>query len=123
MFLFQGPTGAMRTYKEYTKQGAFVDGVAFGEPPYVDVPTGLTKRPEDVGYHVPVEWARRGANVTWVKAHTEGGHFAAYQDSGSLVEDIRAFFGDEVVSGTGEFRRAGHVAGEKRGRAARQWKA
>ena len=104
MLLAQGPEGALRFYHEGQNEGFFVDGVAIGEQATVSIPVGITKRPYDVGYLLPIDWIHRGApNLTMLITHDAGGHFAAYQDP-TFLDDIWNFFGNETASGTGVFK-------------------
>jgi pimeloyl-ACP methyl ester carboxylesterase len=103
MYLIQGPYSAMRFYKEFAAEGAFVGATSFGELPYVHVPVGVIKGGLDVGYYVPLDWAQRRGNITAWYVHDEGVHLAAYQTPESLLSDIWKFFGDPATSGTKEF--------------------
>jgi hypothetical protein len=104
MYLIQGPYGAMRFYKETNHDGAFVGGTGFGELPYVHVPVGLTNTNYDLGFSVPLDWAKRTGNVTVSYQHDTGGHFVAYQTPELLLKDIWRFFGNTNISGTEEFK-------------------
>ena len=66
MYIIQGPYPAMRFYKEFYRDGAIVDVGGLGEPPYVTVPVGVSQRPYDGGWDLPLAWAKRGGNVTVV---------------------------------------------------------
>jgi pimeloyl-ACP methyl ester carboxylesterase len=68
--------------------------------PYISQPIALSQFPYDIWYGTPLEWARRSGNVVQMKKHSRGGHFAAVDVPDLLVDDIRAFFGDEDLSGT-----------------------
>lgn len=103
MHIIQGPYPAMRFYKEFYRDGAFVGVGGFGEPPYVTVPVGVTQRSYDGGWDLPLEWALRGGNVTALYIHDFGGHFAAYETPDGLVDDCWRFWGDACISVTGEF--------------------
>lgn len=104
MYLIQGPYNALRFYKEFQKEGA-IDGLSFGNFPYVPVPVGVTQRTQDLGWSLPLDWAKRGGNVTALYRHElVGGHFPAYQTPDSLLEDVWNFFGNPSVSGTGVFK-------------------
>ncbi|HEY6980891.1 epoxide hydrolase family protein [Reyranella sp.] len=65
-----------------------------GLPPgrRVETPTGFAAFPADLAPAPPREWIERAYNL---KRHTnmpKGGHFAALEEPGLLIEDIRAFF-------------------------------
>lgn len=103
MYVIQGPYSALRLYKEFARDGAVLGADVFGPILFVNVPVGVTQRPEDVGWGLPLEWARRAGNVTAVYTHNFGGHFAAYQTPGTFVEDCWRFWGDVSASGVEEF--------------------
>ena len=103
MYIIQGPYPAMRFFKEFYRDGAFTGVGEFGPPPYVTVPVGVTERPYDLGWNLPLDWALRGGNVTALHIHDFGGHFAAYESPDTLLGDYWRFFGDASISGTGEF--------------------
>ena len=103
MYIIQGPYPAMRFYKEFYRDGAIIDVGGFGEPPYVTVPVGVTQRPYDGGWDLPLDWAQRGGNVTALYVHDFGGHFAAYETPDTLLDDCWRFWGDASISGTEEF--------------------
>ncbi|EHK19946.1 uncharacterized protein TRIVIDRAFT_46819 [Trichoderma virens Gv29-8] len=104
MYLIQGPYNGLRFYKEFQIEGA-IDGPGFGTFPYVPVPVGVTQRTQDLGWSLPLDWAKRGGNVTALYRHElVGGHFPAYQTPDSLAEDIWDFFGNHSISGTGIFK-------------------
>ena len=102
MYSIQGPYGGFRMYKEMVAEGDFAD-VGIGRPPFVTQPVGVTQRPYDLGFGMPVEWARRDGNVKAVYVHEVGGHFAAYKDTESLADDAYRWFGDRELSGTAVF--------------------
>lgn len=102
MYSIQGPYGGFRMYKEMVAEGDFAD-VGIGRPPFVTQPVGVTQRPYDLGFGMPVEWARRDGNVKAVYVHEVGGHFAAYKDTESLADDVYRWFGDSEMSGTAVF--------------------
>jgi microsomal epoxide hydrolase len=55
------------------------------------VPAGFALFPKDIS-HPPREWAARFFDVRRWTAMPRGGHFAAMEEPGLLVEDLRAFF-------------------------------
>jgi pimeloyl-ACP methyl ester carboxylesterase len=75
---------SMRVYYETRKSKNFY-------PQNVNVPTGCAIFPEEI-LNVPREWAEKIYNVKRWTEMRFGGHFAALEAPGLLVEDIRAFF-------------------------------
>jgi hypothetical protein len=59
----------------------------------VDVPTALALFPADIGGRQPRAWVERVYTVTRYHTMPRGGHFAAYEESDLLADDIAAFFG------------------------------
>ena len=72
--------------------------------PYVSQPIAISQFPYDIGYRLPLEWAKRGGNVQLLSKHERGGHFAALDAPDLLVGDVRKFFGDGTLSGTKVFQ-------------------
>jgi pimeloyl-ACP methyl ester carboxylesterase len=62
------------------------------------VPTGFASFPRDI-LPPPREWAERFFNIRRWTDMPRGGHFAAMEEPGLLVEDIRAFFRPLRLSG------------------------
>jgi pimeloyl-ACP methyl ester carboxylesterase len=63
----------------------------FKEGERVNVPCGIARFPKEAPFP-PREWVERGYDVQrWTEMPT-GGHFAALEEPGLLVDDIRAFF-------------------------------
>ncbi|AGL15669.1 epoxide hydrolase family protein [Actinoplanes sp. N902-109] len=58
----------------------------------VDVPTAVAKFPADIAGTQPRSWAERTYNVTRYTLMPRGGHFAAYEETALLADDITAFF-------------------------------
>lgn len=58
MYYIQGPYGGMRLYKEMVNDKAFA-GFGFGALPLVTQPVAISQFPRDVGYGLPIDWARR----------------------------------------------------------------
>lgn len=105
MYTIQGPYGSLRMYKEMAAEGVF-DVLELGKAPYVHQPVAISQFLEDLAYGLPLDWARREGNVKVRYVHDQGGHFAAYKDTQLLTEDIRDFFGNAELSGTGVFRKS-----------------
>jgi len=59
--------------------------------PVLEAPTGIAVFPYELS-HVPRAVAERGANLVHWTRMDRGGHFAAAEEPGLVVEDLRAFF-------------------------------
>jgi pimeloyl-ACP methyl ester carboxylesterase len=57
----------------------------------VEVPTGFAVFPKEI-IQSPRHWAERRFNVVHWSDMPRGGHFAAFEEGGLLVDDIRTFF-------------------------------
>lgn len=77
---------AGRLYYEATKAGRF--GPQGGR---VEVPTGAAIFPKEI-VRPPRAWAEQSYNITHWTEMPAGGHFAAFEEPGLLVDDVRAFF-------------------------------
>jgi pimeloyl-ACP methyl ester carboxylesterase len=75
-----------RLYYETMKSGRI--GVTQGR---VEVPTALAIFPKEI-YKPPRSWAEKGYNVQQYTVFEKGGHFAAMEQPGALVADVRRFF-------------------------------
>jgi epoxide hydrolase len=64
---------------------------AFGRSERVDLPTGIASFPKEI-VRPPRHWCEARYNVTHWTAMPRGGHFAAFEQPGLLVDDVRAFF-------------------------------
>ncbi|KFX97022.1 hypothetical protein V490_03007 [Pseudogymnoascus sp. VKM F-3557] len=102
MYYIQGPYGGMRFYKEVLSEGGLA-ALDFGTLPLVEIPVAISQFPYDISFRMPLEWAKRGGNVLKRTVNTHGGHFAAYEVPGLLLNDIWSWFGDREVSGTKVF--------------------
>jgi len=59
----------------------------------IRVPTGATLFPNDIAVPPPKTWLRRiFANLEHVRYASAGGHFAAFENPQSFVDDVRSFF-------------------------------
>ena len=103
MYTIQGPYGGARLYRETQKDGAWYK-FGFGTLPFVSQPVAISEFPYDLGYKLPLSWARRGGNVKKRYVHEHGGHLAAYEVPELLLHDIWDWFGDGEVSGTSVLR-------------------
>ncbi len=72
--------------------GRLKGGMALGPRERVVAPTGFLACPNDLFPPPPDAWVRRSYNLMRRTDWTTGGHFAAYERGGALVEDIRSFF-------------------------------
>ncbi|KAI5460960.1 Alpha/Beta hydrolase protein [Mariannaea sp. PMI_226] len=104
MYYIQGPYGGLRFYREVGNDGA-LEGPDFGTLPLVEVPVAISQFPYDITYRMPLDWAQRGGNVIKRNVHEHGGHFAAYEVPGLLLQDIWEWFGNKELSGTKAFGR------------------
>jgi microsomal epoxide hydrolase len=77
---------AGRLYFETQRSGR---GFAAGER--VDVPTGVAAFPAEI-VSTPRAWAERYYNIVQWSEMPRGGHFAALEEGGLLVDDVRACF-------------------------------
>ena len=59
---------------------------------YINQPLGYSYLPWELS-PIPVEWVRTTGNLVWHKSHEKGGHFAAFERPGVLLEDVEAFVG------------------------------
>jgi pimeloyl-ACP methyl ester carboxylesterase len=57
----------------------------------VELPTGVAAFPQEL-VRPPRHWCEREYNVTWWTNMPRGGHFAAFEQPGLFVEDVRGFF-------------------------------
>lgn len=64
---------------------------AFGSGGRVDLPTGVASFPKEIG-RPPRSWCETGYHITRWTDMPRGGHFAALEQPGLLVDDVRAFF-------------------------------
>ncbi|HVU30515.1 MAG TPA: epoxide hydrolase [Sphingomicrobium sp.] len=66
---------------------------AFFAPKGVKVPTVVSVFPEDIPGPIPRKWAQAAyPNLLYYKKHPEGAHFAAWEQTGALVDDLREGF-------------------------------
>jgi microsomal epoxide hydrolase len=77
-----------RLYCETMRAGRF--GPEDGR---IEVPVGAAIFPKEL-YRPPRAWADRVMNITRWTRMPSGGHFAAMEEPGLLVDDVRAFFRD-----------------------------
>jgi pimeloyl-ACP methyl ester carboxylesterase len=73
-----------RLYREY--KGAYINDLA------ISVPAAVSVFPEEV-YQAPRSWTERAySQLLFYKKHDKGGHFAAWEQPGLLVGDLREGF-------------------------------
>ncbi|KAH7136102.1 Alpha/Beta hydrolase protein [Dendryphion nanum] len=95
-----GPGAANYIYyeMEHSEPPAFVAAQKYSE-----VPLGVSRFPYDLML-LPKLWNHTLGPVVYEKVHDQGGHFAAWEQPGAIVADLRAMFGKSggaynVVSG------------------------
>ena len=79
-------TSSARLYRE--SRQADLRGEA---PQYVEVPTGVARYPKEI-LRFPRSWVEQRYNVTHWAVMPRGGHFAAMEQPGLFVDDLRTFF-------------------------------
>jgi pimeloyl-ACP methyl ester carboxylesterase len=62
-----------------------------GSPPYVSVPTGVARYPNEV-LRWPRSWVERQGNVVYWETMPRGGHFPAMEQPELFVDDLRRYF-------------------------------
>lgn len=86
-WLTQTITSSTRLYWESRQSGMWEE-----TPEYVPAPTGVARYPKEDVLRFPRAWVERQYNVTRWTVMERGGHFAAMEQPGPFVEDLRAFF-------------------------------
>ncbi|KAG8526622.1 uncharacterized protein KY384_008823 [Bacidia gigantensis] len=95
MHWMQGATPGFRYYKEsFQEKGPYSGLNVFGK--WCDVPTGYSEFPKETT-SFPLDWIRTSTNLQWFREHDRGGHFAAVEQPELLVQDMREWFGSQVV--------------------------
>lgn len=64
---------------------------SFGGGNRVPVPTGVARFPKEI-LRVPRSWCEEAYTITRWTEMPRGGHFAAFEQPGLFVDDVRAFF-------------------------------
>lgn len=64
---------------------------SFGSAGRVELPTGVASFPKEI-LPTPRRWCEAVYNITQWTTMPRGGHFAAFEQPGLFVDDIRAFF-------------------------------
>lgn len=58
---------------------------------YIDVPTGAAVFPAEI-YQTPRAWAEAAYDIRRWTVMPRGGHFAAMEEPGLYLDDLRAFY-------------------------------
>jgi epoxide hydrolase len=77
---------AMRIYREDR-----LSGEESAPLPHLDTPVAYADFPKEV-FASPISWIKQTYNVVQVTEMPRGGHFAALEQPGLLIDDIRKFF-------------------------------
>lgn len=85
-------TSSARFYYEFfrTADGVFDPDMFHHLAPHIPVPTGIARFPREV-VRLPRSWLERRYNLVHWSEMPRGGHFAALEQPGLLVDDLRAF--------------------------------
>ena len=82
----QTSASSARLYWETMHGGSLSEAV-----PFIGVPTGVARFPKEI-LRWPRSWVERQYNVTHWTSMPRGGHFAAMEQPGLFVDDVRRFF-------------------------------
>lgn len=95
MHWMQGATPGLRFYQAGgLETGKFTRANAWKI--YLGTPVGVSLFPREIAVP-PVDWVKAIARVGFWREHDRGGHFPAVECPELLVEDLRDWFGGEVV--------------------------
>lgn len=86
---FPGPTTGFAMYRE-NMTPFFVLSPEAIQSNYIKAPTGMSMFAKELT-PVPRAWAETLNNIVFWRAHTSGGHFAAYERPKQLAEDVIEF--------------------------------
>ncbi len=64
---------------------------SFASAARVELPTGVAAFPKEI-LPTPRSWCEAVYNITHWSVMPRGGHFAAFEQPGLFVDDVRAFF-------------------------------
>jgi microsomal epoxide hydrolase len=78
-----------RSFYSYRETSNTITPV-FTPSPYISKPMGYSRFPYD-NTGVPERWARDLGNLTFYRAHSGGGHFAALERPEQLWDDVTNF--------------------------------
>jgi pimeloyl-ACP methyl ester carboxylesterase len=65
---------------------------AHDRTPVIEAPTGVSLFRSDLPPGVSTDWIGSYFNLSFYREHPQGGHFAAAERPGDIVEDLRTFF-------------------------------
>ncbi len=82
----QTSASSARLYWETSRSGVLNDRL-----PFIGIPTGVARYPKEV-LRWPRSWIEQQYNVTHWAVLPRGGHFAAMEQPGLFVDDLREFF-------------------------------
>ncbi|KAH7917422.1 alpha/beta-hydrolase, partial [Leucogyrophana mollusca] len=86
LFSRAGPAASLRIYFELEgNSSSFLSKCP-------TIPMGASYFPKEL-IVVPQAWVRKANNVVFESKHQSGGHFAAHEKPGELVDDLRKMFG------------------------------
>ena len=95
MHWMTGSTPGLRFYKSAFEEKG-LGNVMHSLTTYLATPLGWSAFPRELA-SPPTDWARAICNLQWYREHEEGGHFPSVECPEVLVEDLREWFGGEVV--------------------------
>ncbi|KAJ7158310.1 Alpha/Beta hydrolase protein [Mycena crocata] len=98
-----GPAASLRIYFEVSQGNSETLNLLFRVREASTIPLGLSHFPKDIMV-LPKSWSKRMGKVVFDREHEKGGHFAAYEQSETLAQDLWDMFGMggpafEVVTG------------------------
>ncbi len=98
MHWMQGATPGFRMYKASVQEdvgGEYNRGNAWTS--YLSgTPWGVSFFPKEIA-RPPLDWVRAVGDLRWYKEHDKGGHFPSTECPELLVQDLREWFGGEIV--------------------------
>lgn len=92
-FSTPGPDASSKVYYtfEHCEPSAFAAAGA-----YVDVPLGISRFLNDLVF-LPKHWNQTLSPIVYQAEHDKGGHFAAWEQPGAIVKDLRLMFGTSGI--------------------------
>jgi len=91
-------TGSFTTGAWYYRALIEDGGIALAEGQRCEVPTAFANFPGEALYQAPPRaWAERAYNITRWTVEPRGGHFAAMEEPGPFVADVRAWARDAAA--------------------------
>lgn len=98
MHWIQGATPGFRMYKASRQED--IESVNTRNNAWTTylpgTPWGVSFFPKEIA-RPPLEWVRAVGDLKWYKEHNKGGHFPSTECPDLLVEDLREWFGGELV--------------------------